>query len=113
MPLGLKTYCKKVLNAVEYTAYKIKTNAESNGTIVLGNILKNLIPDFCIFYLPLCAESNRRVGIGGVNDAQCDGSAVVSYDYATFCRRKLYGWNLLLPKWGYRNDIQLSRWLDL
>ena len=59
-----KHTCKKVLNAVECMAYKIKTNAESNGTIVLGNILKNLIPDFCIFYLLLCAESNRRVVVG-------------------------------------------------
>ncbi len=25
-------------------------NAESNGTIVLGTMFKNLIPDFCIFY---------------------------------------------------------------
>ena len=50
-------------------AYTGLTNAESNGTIVLGNILENLIPDFCIFYLPLCAESNRRVVIGnGANN---------------------------------------------
>ena len=42
--------------------YKIKITAESNGTIVIGIIFKNLIPDFCIFILPLCAESKRRFG---------------------------------------------------
>ena len=43
-------------------AYKIKITAESNGTIVIGIIFKILIPDFCIFILPLCAESKRRFG---------------------------------------------------
>ena len=52
------------MNAVEYMAYKIKITAESNGTIVIGKIFKNLIPDFCIFILPLYAESNRRVVAG-------------------------------------------------
>ena len=53
-------------------AYKMKITAESNGTIVIGKIFKNLIPDFCIFYLPLCAESKRRFGVGGVcGDGQC------------------------------------------
>ena len=45
-------------------AYTGITTAESNGTIVLGKIFKNLIPDFCIFILPLCAESKRRFGVG-------------------------------------------------
>ena len=45
-------------------AYKIKITAESNGTIVIGIIFKILIPDFCIFILPLCAESKRRVVVG-------------------------------------------------
>ena len=56
--------CKKSLYAVKCMAYKIKITAESNGTIVFGIIFKNLIPDFCIFYLPLCAESKRRFGFG-------------------------------------------------
>ena len=45
-------------------AYTRLTSAESNGTIVLGINSQNLIPDFCIFYLPFFAESKRRFGIG-------------------------------------------------
>ena len=54
-------------------AYRIKTTAESNGTIVVGKIFKNLIPDFCIFYPSLYAESKRRVVVGvvGGDDGCC------------------------------------------
>ena len=48
-------------------AYKIKITAESNGTIVIGKIFKNLIPDFCIFYPSFFAESKRRFVIGAGN----------------------------------------------
>ena len=41
-------------------AYRRKTTAESNGTIVIGIMFKNLIPDFCIFYPLSFAESKRR-----------------------------------------------------
>ena len=65
--------------------YRIKITAESNGTIVIGKIFKNLIPDFCIFILPLCAESKRRFGVGVMHDkciCRCiagDMSANVGY----------------------------------
>lgn len=43
-------------------AYSKITYAESNGTIFLAFVLKQKIPDFCIFHPLFLAENNRRFG---------------------------------------------------
>lgn len=65
---GIFITCKNPPKAVEYVAYKTKTTAEFNGTIVLGNTLKKLIPDFRIFIPPIFAESKRRFGSDDANN---------------------------------------------